>query len=173
MTRSEKEKVVSELQEKFSRSRMVILTDYKGLNVEKINQLRRNLRENSLEYEVVKNSILKLASKGTVFEVMDSFFVGPNALAMSFDDSISPARVLVNFAKDNPELQIKAGVLGGEMIDSSQISSLASLPGREVLLGMLLSALNSPLSGLVGILSGVPRKFVHVLGAIKLQKEKK
>jgi large subunit ribosomal protein L10 len=174
MKREEKKEAVLGLQERFSRSKMVILTNYKGLNVEKTDRLRRELREISVEYKVVKNSLLKLASKGTDLELMDSFFIGPTALALSYDDDpISPARILTNFSKDYPDLQIKTGVLNGTMIDSSQISSLASLPSQKILLGKLLGSFISTLSGLMGVLSGVLRKFVHVLEAIKAEREKK
>ena len=174
MRRREKEETVLKLQEQFSRSKIVILTDYSGLNAEKINRLRNELRKFSVEYQVVKNSLLKLASKGTDLELMGSFFIGPTALVLSYnDDPISPAKALTNFSKDHPELQIKAGVLDGKVIDFSQISALADLPGREVLLGRMLSLFTSSLSGLMGVLSGVPRKFIHVLAAIKAEKEKK
>lgn len=173
MKRSEKEEIVSELNEMISRSKMIILTDFKGLDVEKANRLRGELREVSVEFRVAKNSLLKLASKGTDLESMDSFFVGPNALALSYDDPISHAKVLKNFSKNHPELKIKVGILNGEMIDNPQISSLASLPGREVLLGKLLCSFVSPISGLMGMLSGVLRQLVLVLEAMRIEKEKK
>ncbi len=173
MRRREKEEIISRIQDKFSQCKMIIITDFTGLNVDEINQLRRKLRECSVEYQVVKNTLLTLAAKGTDLELMGNFFVGPNALAYSLDDSISPAKILTDFSKKYPALKIKAGLLNAKVIDPTQIVLLAGLPGQEILLGKLIGAFSFPLSGLVGVLSGVQRKFLQVLEAIRLEKDDK
>ncbi len=167
----EKKKIVEDLREVFSKSKVLIVTDYKGLNVIAINELRRKLREADVEYKVVKNSFLVRASEDTDVSLISEKFKGPSAIAISYDDPVAPAKVLMQFAKDNAKLEIKAGVMDGRMLDLSAIKALSELPSQEVLLGMLLSALNGVPTSLVVTLNNIPVKLLHVLQAIKEQKE--
>lgn len=171
MNRIEKKKIAENLHDCFSRSQVVILTDYKGLDVMTMNDLRRKLREANVEYQVVKNTLLRLASEETDASLIKDHFKGPSAVAMSFDDPVSPAKALVEFAKKNDKLEIKIGVLNGKVIDLSVIKALSDLPSREILLGQLLSVMNGVPTGLVRVLNGVTTQLVNVLHAIKDQKE--
>jgi len=167
----EKKKIAQELQEKFAKSAVVIVTDYKGLDVTTINALRRKLREAEVEYKVVKNSLLVRASEDTDVDLIKESFKGPSAVAMSYDDPVAPAKVLTEFAKENKKLEIKIGVMGGKVIDMSAIKALADLPSREVLLAQVLSAMNAVPTGFVRTLNAIPQNFLNVLMAIKDQKE--
>ena len=167
----EKKRIVENLHEKFSKSKVVILTDYKGLDVDSINDLRRKLRESQIQYQVVKNSLLIRASKDTDVELIKDSFKGPSAVALSFDDPVSPAKVLTNFAGENEKLEIKVGVMNGKVLDISAIKALSALPSREVLIGQLLSVMNGVPTGFVRALVDVQRRLLNVMMAIKEQKE--
>lgn len=167
MNRKLKEQIISELNGKFRKAKFAILTDYCGLNVEEINRLRRELRIEAIEYKVVKNTIVKLAAKATELELLDDYFSGPTAIAISYEDSLSPAKVLIKFSKDYPKLEIKSGVLDGKVITADDIKLLAETPGREALLAQMLSLFASSQTSLVQVLNGILLKFICVLEAIK------
>ena len=109
-----KKKIVEDLKEKFATTKVVIVTDYKGLNVAQMTELRRKLSDADVEYQVVKNTLLTRASKDTDAELLNDVFKGPSGIALSFDDPVAPAKVLTQFAKDNQKLEIKAGVMNGK-----------------------------------------------------------
>jgi len=171
LEQSEKKKIVEDLHESLVKSKVVILTDYKGLNVAAISDLRRKLREEHIEYKVVKNTLLNRASAETDVALIKDHFKGPTAIAISYDDPVAPAKVLFKFAADNEKLEIKAGVMGGRALDRNSIKALSELPSREVLLGTLLSVMNGVPTALVVALNDVPRRFINVINAIKQQKE--
>jgi large subunit ribosomal protein L10 len=166
-----KKQFVKGLKERLEKSTVVILTDYKGLDVEAMTDLRAKLREADVEYQVVKNTMLRLASEGTGSEAMKDSFVGPSAIALSYEDPVAPAKVLTEFAKDNDKLEIKVGVMDGKLLDLSAIQALSDLPSRDQLLAMVLSAMNAVPTSLVTALGDVPRRLVNVLQALKDQKE--
>ena len=168
---NEKKRIVEDLHEKFSKSKVVILTDYKGLDVDSINDLRRKLRDSQIQYQVVKNSLLIRASKDTDVELIKDSFKGPSAVALSFDDPVSPAKVLTKFAGENEKLEIKVGVMNGKVLDISAIKALSALPPREALMGQLLSVMNGVPTGFVRALVDVQRRLLNVMMAIKEQKE--
>ena len=167
----EKQQIAEDLRDRFSKSAIIVLTDYKGLDVAAMNDLRRKLRAEKIEYQVVKNSILIRASADNDGDLIKDFFKGPSAVALSYDDPIAPAKVLAQFAKDHEKLEIKVGVMNGKVLDATAIKALAQLPPREVLLGQLLSALNAIPTSFVRTIAEVPRSFVNLLAAIKDQKE--
>lgn len=171
MLLDEKKKIVEDLKEKFARSKVVILTDYKGLDVTTINTLRRKLRESQVEYQVVKNTLLIRAAQDTDLAMIKDNFSGPSAIAISYEDPIAPAKVLTDFAGEHQQLEIKAAVMGGKVLDFAAIKALSKLPSREELIGQLLSGLIGLPTGLVRALSDIPRRFVSVLAAVKNQKE--
>jgi large subunit ribosomal protein L10 len=167
----EKKRITKDLNERFTKAAVVFVTDYKGLDVAAINNLRRKLTEEEVEYKVAKNSLLIRAAEGTDVDLIKDIFKGPNAVALSYGDPVSPAKVLTNFAKDHKVFEIKAGVMDGTVLDSNQIKALADLPSREVLLGMLVATMNSVPTGFVRTLAEIPRQFLSVLQAIREQKE--
>ena len=167
----EKQQIVAVLQEKLSRSKIVVLTDYKGLDVLKINALRRKLREIDVEYRVVKNTLLVRASEACGLEALKDSCKGPNAIAFSYEDPVAPAKVLTEFARENDKLEIKVGMLDGKLLDVQDLKALAALPSREVLLAQLLGVLNAVPTSFVRVLNAVPGNLMNVLQAIKEQKE--
>ncbi len=171
MNLEEKKKIVQDLHERFLRSKVVMLTDYKGLDVLKINDLRKKLREVGSEYKVVKNTLLIRASYDTDAELVKDRFKGPVAVVLSYDDQVAPAKVLTDFSKENDALQINVGVMSGKIIDLDTIKELSALPSHEVLLAQFLTAASGVSVGLVTALSDIPKRFINVLQAIKEQKD--
>ena len=171
MRKEEKQQIAEDLRDRFSKVAIIVLTDYKGLNVTAMNDLRRKLRAEEIEYQVVKNTLLTRASEDTDVALIKDYFKGPSAIALSYDDPISPAKVLSQFAKENDKLEIKVGVMNGQVLDANAIKALAKLPSREVLLGQFLSALNAVPASFVRTIAEVPRSFVGVLAAVRDQKE--
>jgi len=167
----DKKSIVKALNERLGRIQVAILTDYKGLDVTAINDLRRKLREENVEYQVVKNTLLLRASEGTDVALLKDYFVGPSAVALSYEDPVAPAKVLTQFAKDHEALEIKAGVMEGKVLDLATLRALADLPSREVLLGQLVGVLNNVPTSFVRLVAEIPRQMLNVLTAIKDQKE--
>jgi len=166
-----KKEIVRNLNEKFLKSKVVILTDYKGLDVAKINDLRRKLSELEIEYKVVKNTLLIRAAEKTDSALIKDSFKGPSAIAMSYEDPVAPAKVLTKFSEENKNFEIKIGVMNGKVMDLAAIKALAKLPSREVLLGQLLSTFCGVPTALVRLLNALPVQLLNVLQAIKDQKE--
>jgi large subunit ribosomal protein L10 len=171
LKRQEKQAIVENLRERLGRSQIVILTDYKGLDVTAINDLRRRLREANVEYQVVKNTLLARASEETDIALIKENFKGPTAIALSYDDPVSPAKVLIKFADENKKLEIKVGVLNGKVLDMNAIKALSALPSREVLLSKVLSVMNGVPTAFVRAMNDIPRRLLNVLQAVKAQKE--
>jgi len=168
-----KQQITEDLHDRFAKSAIIVLTDYKGLDVTSINDLRRKLRESDIEYQVVKNTLLVRAAEDTDVALIKDHFKGPSAVAISYDDPVAPAKVLTQFAKDNNKLEIKVGVLNGKVLDLQAIKALATLPSKEVMLAQLLSTINAVPTSFVRVLAEVPRSMLNVLTAIKDQKEEK
>jgi large subunit ribosomal protein L10 len=167
----EKQKIAEDLHERFSKAAIVVVTDHKGLDVSSINDLRRKLREENIEFQVAKNTLLIRASKDTEAALIQEYFKGPSAVALSYSDPVAPAKILTQFAKDNQKLEIKGGVLKDKVLDADAIMALAILPSREVLLGQFLSVLNEVPTSFVRTIAEIPRSLLNVLTAIKDQKE--
>ena len=166
----EKKKIVENLQDRFSKSAIVIITDYKGLDVATINELRGKLKEENIEYQVVKNTLLTRASVETDVDLIKEHFKGPSAVALSYDDPVAPAKIIMDFAKDHEALEVKVGVMNGKTLDAGQIKALSMLPSREELLAKFLSVLNGVPTSLVRTLSEIPKKMIYVVLAVKDQK---
>ena len=171
MKLEEKQKITEDLHERFSKSAIVVVTDYKGLDVSAMNDLRRKLREEDIEFQVAKNTLLMRAAKDTEVALIQDYFKGPSAVAFSYKDPVAPAKILAQFAKDNKKFEIKGGVLKDKVLDVNAIKALAKLPSREVLLGQLLSVINEVPSSFVRTIAEIPRSLLNVLTAIRDQKE--
>lgn len=171
MNRDEKSAIVAELGDSFNRAKLAVVTDYCGLSVSQLQQIRVELKQCNAEIRVAKNTLLKRAVTGTDSESLSDDFVGTTAVVMSYDDPVIPAKVLTKFAKDFDKFDIRSGALEGEKVSVADIEALSKLPTKEILLGQFLSVLNSVPTGLVQVLSGVPRTFLYGLQAVKDQKE--
>lgn len=171
MELNKKKEIVTQLHEDLKKSKIVIVTDFKGLDVAAVTKLRSQLTKENIDYRVIKNTLLRRASENTSVAVLNDLFKGPSAVAISYDDPVSPAKILTKFAEENKKLEIKGGVMDGKIIDINGIKALSSLPSREVLLSQLLSAMNAVPTGIVQLLAAVPRNMMNVLNAIKEKKE--
>ena len=172
MNKENKKQIVAELKDKLQQATAVFLADFRGMNVEKATNLRNELRKADVEYKVVKNTLLELASQDTDKSGLSQHFTGPTAIALTYTDPVSAAKVLSKFAKEQQQtFKLKAGVLSGKVISVPEIQALADLPSREVLLAKMLGSMNAPVTNFVGVLAAVPGSFVRVLAAIKTQKE--
>jgi len=173
MNRKIKKQIVSHLSSKLKQATFAVLTDYRGLNVEKITQLRNELRSVSSDYRVTKNTFLKRASRGTALEQLNQFFVGPTAILLSYNDPIAPSKILSKFLENYSELNIKAGFLQGKVLSAEEIKELSILPGRKELLGKVVSLCTLPQIRLLNALNCLPLKLVQVLRAIEKNKPNK
>ncbi|PLX96568.1 MAG: 50S ribosomal protein L10 [Desulfuromonas sp.] len=170
MNRTEKEQIVQELAQRLNEAPAAFLADYRGINVDQVTNLRRELTQAGVEYRVVKNNLLKIAAQGTPAEVLQEFCKGPTAIALSGADPVAPAKILSKYAKDIQAFDLKAGVLSGKLISVADIGALAEMPSREELLAKALSSMNAPVSNFVGTLAAIPRSLVQVLSAISEKK---
>lgn len=161
----QKKQAVAELAEKMQKAAAGVLVDYRGLTVEEDTKLRVEMRKAGVEYTVVKNTLTRFAANQIGYEELDPVLNGPTSLAMSYDDAVAPAKVLVEFAKTNENLEIKAGFLEGKIVSIDEIKNLASLPSKDVLVGKLLGSMMSPLQGFVNVTNGNISGLARVLNA--------
>lgn len=166
-----KKQIVEDLHERLKKASIVVLTDYKGLNVESLTKLRQQLREAGVEYKVVKNTFLRRASENTGAAAISDYYEGPSAIAFSDSDPVAPAKVLTKFAETNDKLEIRVAALDGRVLNLDDLKALSKLPSREVLLSQVLSAMQAFPTNFVSVLSAVPRSLVNVVNAIKDKKE--
>jgi len=170
MKKEDKATLVTELHEKFSRAKLAIMTECSGLPVNQISELRKQLRGVQAEFKVVKNTIAARAVDGTAFMNVKPHFKGPLVLTIGYDDPALPTKILRDFIKAekrDEKMRITIGVLDGKLLQAPQLLAVANLPSREVLLSMLLSALEGPARGLVYALSGLVRGLMGVIAAIQ------
>lgn len=166
MPKEEKIERVRGLREDIEGARGLLLTGYRGLTVGEMSDLRGSLRQAEAEYKVVKNTLFELAAKDLLDPDIVRFLEGPTAVAFMHGDAIAPARALVNFMRDHKALSIKGGLVEGHIYDASQIQALSTVPSRDVLIAQLMSAVQSPVTGLVGTLQGLMSSAVYTLQAV-------
>ncbi len=152
---AKKAQQVDEVTEKFKAATSVVVVDYRGLTVEEVTELRKELREANVEMKVIKNSILSRAAVNAGLEGMADVFVGPTAIAFSNDDVVAPARIMNDFAAKAEALEIKGGVIEGNVSSVDEIVALAKLPNREGMLSMLLSVLQAPVRNVAYAINAV------------------
>jgi large subunit ribosomal protein L10 len=150
-----KKEVVEEIKGKFEGAKSVVLVDYRGLNVEETTELRKHFRESGVEYKVYKNNLVKLAIKDTEFEPLSQDLTGPNAIAFSYDDPVTPAKIIKDFSKKHQALELKTGVVEGMYFGQEKILEIATIPSRDELLAKLLGSLQAPVSNFVYLLSNI------------------
>jgi large subunit ribosomal protein L10 len=171
LNRDDKLAVVSELNESFNRAKLAVVADYCGLKVSELQKIRIELKNCDSEIRVAKNTLLKRAVTDTGNAALSDDFSGTTAVVMGYADPVAPAKVIAKFADDHSKFIIRSAALDGEKIGVDELIALSKLPAKEVLLGQLLSTWNNVPTGLVQVLTGVPRTFVYALQAIKDQKE--
>ena len=170
MNKGEKTTAVAELMETFGRARLAIVTESAGLSVNQVTELRKQLRGAKAEYMVVKNTLAVRAAGGTILSGVTTYLKGPTGLVIGYDDPVLPAKILRDFIlaeKREQKIKITIGVLEGKVVQPAELAAVAKLPKKEVLIAMLLSAMQGPARGLVYTLSAVLSKFVRVIAAIQ------
>ncbi len=155
---SQKKAVVEELAQKIKEAKSIVLADYRGLTVDQDTKLRKALREADVEYKVIKNTIINFAVKGSELEDLGKYLAGPTAIAISTTDPVAPSKIIAKYAKDYNKLEIKGGMVEGNIIDVAGVNELASTPSREELLGRLIGSLQGSLYGLAAALNAIAEK---------------
>lgn len=164
--RDEKVAVVTEVRERFEHASAAILTEYRGLTVKDLAALRRTLRDAGSEYKIYKNTLVRFAARDAGLNELESLLVGPTAIAFVDGDAAAVAKALRDYARTNPKLTVKGGVLGKRIISVADATALADLPPREVVLARVAGALAAPLQTFAGLLQALPRSFAYGLKAL-------
>lgn len=173
MDRNQKNEVVDGLKESFSKAKIAVIAENRGLKVSELEKLRKNLREQDAQVQIAKNTLLRLAIKDTPYENLSDALSGTTMLAVGFKEPVGPAKVLSAFAKEfEAGFAIRTAGLEGKRLSEVDLLALSRLPGREQLLGKLLGTMSAVPSNFVRVLNAVPQTFLYALTAIKEQKEK-
>lgn len=167
----QKQAIVSEVNEAAKTALAAVLSDYRGLTVEEMTDLRAKARESGVYLRVIRNTLAKRAIQGTDYECLNDAFVGPTMLAFSTEDPGSAARLIKDYAKEYEALEVKALSIGGELLEASQLDRVATLPTRDEALAQLMSVMQAPVAKLARTLNEVPGKLVRTLAAVREQKQ--
>ena len=169
-TKAFKNDKVTLIKEKIDKAQVAIVTEYKGLSVEEITNLRRAIQKDGGDYMVTKNTLAKIAIKGTPYEVLAETFKGPIALAFGFNDQVAPAKALSKFIKETKKGEIIAAAMDGQLMSAEEAKALANLPSREELYAKMLGCINSPASGIANSVNAVMSSLVRAIAAVRDQK---
>ncbi|RKZ17206.1 50S ribosomal protein L10 [bacterium] len=170
MARPEKVAEVQAIAERIAGAQSMVLADFSGLTVEQMTIFRRNCRAKSVECRVVKNRLAILAADNNNMEGMKDYLTGPTAILFGAESQVDPAKITVEFAKDNEAMEIKGGFVDGAFLDTTQVVALSKIPSHEELLAKMMGSLNSPATGLVGTINGVAAALARVIDAAAKQK---
>lgn len=172
MKRSEKQQIIADMAGKLSRAKSLFLADFTGITVEEVNELRREFRKSGVEYQVVKNTLVRKAfeSVSGYDKVMEKL-VGPTGIAFGYDDPIAPAKIFKKFLGKHMKMNVKVCVLEKQVYDGSKLDELAKLPTRAEMVAGILASIQAPISGVVGTISAVMRDLVSVIDAIEKKKQ--
>lgn len=166
---------IKQIRERVEGAKAIVLVDYKGINTEEVHHLRGRMHEANVDYFVAKNTFIKIAFNELGITALDEYLKGPTAVALSLEDEVAPAREIAKFKKeemkDKEYPAFKVGYISEEIVDVEGLKRFADLPSKEQLLSMVLQGMNAPISGLVGSLSGILRKFVYAVNGIAEKKE--
>lgn len=169
-TKAFKNDKVALIKEKIDKAQVAVVSEYTGLSVEEITKLRRELQKEGGDYMVTKNTLAKIAIKGTPYEVLAETLKGPIAIAFGFTDQVAPAKVLSKFIKDTKKGEIIAAAMDGQLMSAEEAKALANLPSREELYAKMLGCINSPASGIANSVNAVMSSLVRAVAAVRDQK---
>ena len=169
-TKAFKNDKVALIKEKIDKAKVAVVSEYTGLSVEEITKLRRELQKEGGDYMVTKNTLAKIAIKGTPYEVLAETLKGPIAIAFGFTDQVAPAKVLSKFIKDTKKGEIIAAAMDGQLMSAEEAKALANLPSREELYAKMLGCINSPASGIANSVNAVMSSLVRAVAAVRDQK---
>lgn len=153
-----KQPIVAEIAEVLNGAQTAVVVDYRGLTVAEDTALRKQLRAAGVTYKVYKNTMIRRAAEGTAFAALDPHLEGPTAIAVSKEDATAPARILAEFAKKAPKLEIKGGIVEDTYYDAKGMQEIATIPSREILLGRLLGSMQSPIANFARVLNQIAEK---------------
>ena len=171
LSKSEKERIVGEVKEVASNASSLVISDARGLKVSELSEVRQKATQSGIHIQVIKNSLAKLAFEGTDFGCSDEVLVGPSLFAFSFEEPGAAAKLLKTYAKNFDNLDIKALVVEGQLLDGSQIDILASLPSKDEAYGLIANVLQAPVTKFATLLNEVPSKLARVLSAVHDKKK--
>ena len=169
-TKAFKSEKISQMKEKIEKAKVAIVTDYKGLSVEEITKLRRLIQKEDADYMVTKNTLAKIAIKGTEYEVLADSFTGSVAIAFGFDDQVAPAKVLAKFMKETKKGEILAAAMDGKLLSASEAKALATLPSKQEIYAKMLGCINSPAYGIANSINAVMSSLTRAMAAVRDQK---
>ena len=169
-TKAFKQEKIEAMKENFAKAKVAVVTEYRGLSVEEITKLRRALQKENSDYMVTKNTLAKVASKGTQFEVLEEVLKGPVAIAFGFADEVAPAKVLKKFIKETKKGQVIAAAMDGKLLNAKETEVLADLPSKEELYAKMLGCINSPATGIAGAVNAVMSGLVRAMDQVAKQK---
>lgn len=167
----QKKLVVADIREKLEKAQSVVFIDYRGLTVDEVTELRSECRKAGVEYQVLKNTLIKIAANDLGIAGLDDILQGPTAVAFSMNDPASAAKIISDFAKKTKKTEVKAGLLDKEVLDVKGVQALADLPPKEVLIARIMGSLNAPISNFVGVLTATLRSLVYAIDAVRKSKE--
>ncbi len=171
LKRDKKGQVVSELREEFDKAKALIFTDFRGLTVDELSELRRLLRAEDIKYRVIKNTLAKIASEGTPAEVAKAHLKGPIGVAICYDDPVQIAKKVLEYSKKNNKLKVNSGVIEGKFCISDDIKVIAELPPRKILLSVAASTFKASLGEMVGLLRATLANFIYAMNSLKTKRE--
>lgn len=160
-----KAETIEGLSELLGKSPLTVLTEYRGMTVAEITDLRKRLRPSGAEYHVTKNTLMRLAANKAGINTMDELLAGPTAVTFVGDDLVGGVKAVLDYARTSKTFVIKAGILSGQIIKGDQLNDLTKLPSKQELVAQVLGALQSPVYGLVNVLAATPRNLVNVINA--------
>jgi large subunit ribosomal protein L10 len=166
MPTAEKAQMIEQAKDWYSRSIGVVFTDYRGLKVHEVQQLRRDLRKKGAEIHVLKNTLFRIAAGDDVAKMPIELHNGPTAVAFVFENETDVTKALLDYAKTNKNLKVKGGYFGGRALNAKEVETLSSLPPRDMLLAQLIGTIAAPLSGLVGVIEALYADPIRVIGAV-------
>lgn len=169
-TKEFKSEKIDAIKAKIEKAQVAIITEYKGLSVEEITKLRREIQKGGGDYMVTKNTLAKIAIKGTEYEALAEKLTGPVALAFGFEDPVSPAKAVSQFIKETKKCEILGAVLDGKLLTDKETKDLANLPSKSELYAKMLGSINSPASGIVGSINAVMAQLTRAMAAVRDQK---
>lgn len=169
-TKAFKSEKISQIKENMEKAKVAIVTDYKSLSVEEITKLRRSIQKEDGDYMVTKNTLAKIAVKGTEYEVLTDVLTGPVAIAFGFDDQVAPAKALAKFIKETKKGEILAAAMDGKLLTAAEAKALANLPSKQEIYAKMLGCINSPASGIANSINAVMSSLTRAVAAVRDQK---
>ena len=169
-TKAFKDEKIEKIKEKIEKAQVAIVTEYRGMTVEEITKIRRELQKRGADYMVTNYTLAKIAVKGSEYEVLTETLKGPIAIAFGFEDPVSPAKALAKFIKESKKGEIVAAALDGKLLSANEAKALADLPSKEEIYAKMLGSINSPASGIVGSINAVMASLTRAVAAVRDQK---